>query len=204
MLQGILLVIALSLDSCLASFAYTMRQIQIPFKSAVVIALISAAFLGFSFLLSVQFVQWIPSWIASICSASVFACLSIYSFFQSAIKRMLRKNRKGLTFRWGSMQIVLDIYLDEAKADQDHSCILSVKEAFYLAIALSFDSLFSGIALGFSLSHPVWIVVFDFIVALFSIYLPSLCMRSYLQHRSMDFGWLSAFLFALLALSRLL
>ena len=49
MFQGILLVIVLSLDSFLASLAYAARQIHIPLKSAIVIAGISAGFLGLSF-----------------------------------------------------------------------------------------------------------------------------------------------------------
>lgn len=200
MLQGILLVVVLSLDSFLTSLAYAVRQIRIPIKSAMVIAGVSAGFLGISFLLSSQLIQLIPSWVASLWSAVVFAALSIFSFFQSAIKRIIRKNRQGITLHYGSIQIVLDIYLDEEKADQDHSKTLSVKEAFYLAVALSFDSLFSGLALGFSLTHPLWIVCFDFVIAMFSIYLPALCMKHFLSSCSFDLGWLSAILFAVLCI----
>lgn len=49
MIQGILLVIALSLDSFLAALAYAAKRIRIPFASAVVIASISACFLAFPF-----------------------------------------------------------------------------------------------------------------------------------------------------------
>lgn len=203
MFQGVLLVVALSLDSFLTSLAYALRHISIPLKSAMVIAGISAGFLALSFALSTQFIQYLSPWIASFCSALVFAVLSVYSFFQSAIKGILKKNRQGITLRYGSIQIVLDIYLDEEKADQDHSKTLSVKEAIYLAVTLSFDSLFSGLALGFTLTYPFMIVCLDFLIALFSIYLPALCTRRFIAECSFDFGWLSAILFALLCILQL-
>ena len=77
MFQGILLVIVLSLDSFLASLAYAARQIHIPLKSAVVIAGISAGFLGLSFLLSAQLSSILSPWIASLCSGIVFASLRV-------------------------------------------------------------------------------------------------------------------------------
>ena len=154
MFQGILLVIVLSLDSFLASLAYAARQIHIPLKSAIVIAGISAGFLGLSFLLSAQLSSILSPWIASLCSGIVFASLSVYALFQSAIKRLLRRKSRGIRLRYGGIRIVLDVYLDEEKADQDRSKTLSVREALYLAVALSFDSLFSGLALGLFFPHP--------------------------------------------------
>ena len=204
MFQGILLVIVLSLDSFLASLAYAARQIHIPLKSAIVIAGISAGFLGLSFLLSAQLSSILSPWIASLCSGIVFASLSVYALFQSAIKRLLRRKSRGIRLRYGGIRIVLDVYLDEEKADQDRSKTLSVREALYLALALSFDSLFSGLALGLFLPHPFWIVAVDFGIALLSIALPTLCAHRLYRCDLPDLDWLSAILFALLAILRFL
>ena len=128
MIQGILLVIALSLDSFLAALAYAAKRIRIPFASAVVIASISACFLAFSFFLSAQIVQLIPIREASLCAGGVFAFLSLYSFFQSSIKRLLRRNRRGICLHYGNIAVVMDIYLDEKKRIVIiRSCFLSVK-----------------------------------------------------------------------------
>lgn len=204
MFQGILLVIVLSLDSFLASLAYAARQIHIPLKSAIVIAGISAGFLGLSFLLSAQLSSILSPWIASLCSGIVFASLSVYALFQSAIKRLLRRKSRGIRLRYGGIRIVLDVYLDEEKADQDRSKTLSVREALYLAVALSFDSLFSDLALGLFLPHPFWIVAVDFGIALLSIALPTLCAHRLYRCDLPDLDWLSAILFALLAILRFL
>ena len=50
MFHGILLVLALSMDSLLAALAYALRGIRIPLTSALIIAAVSAGFLGLSFL----------------------------------------------------------------------------------------------------------------------------------------------------------
>ena len=173
-------------------------------KSAVVIAGISAGFLGLSFLLSAQLSSILSPWIASLCSGIVFASLSVYALFQSAIKRLLRRKSRGIRLRYGGIRIVLDVYLDEEKADQDRSKTLSVREALYLAVALSFDSLFSGLALGLFLPHPFWIVAVDFGIALLSIALPTLCAHRLYRCGLPDLDWLSAILFALLAILRFL
>ena len=124
--------------------------------------------------------------------------------FQSAIKRLLRRKSRGIRLRYGGIRIVLDVYLDEEKADQDRSKTLSVREALYLAVALSFDSLFSGLALGLFLPHPFWIVAVDFGIALLSIALPTLCAHRLYRCGLPDLDWLSAILFALLAILRFL
>lgn len=204
MIQGILLVIALSLDSFLAALAYAAKRIRIPFASAVVIASISACFLAFSFFLSAQIVQLIPVRAASLCAGGVFAFLSLYSFFQSSIKRLLRRNRRGICLHYGNIAVVLDIYLDEKKADRDNSKLLSIREAIYLAVALSFDSLFSGMALGFSVLRPLWIVGLDFMVALLSIYAGTIGGERFFHSRELELGWISGILFAILALTRFL
>lgn len=205
MLQGILLVTALSLDSFLAAFAYAVRKIRIPFYSAAIIALVSVFFLMLSFLLAALLVDLLPAWAVTLFSAFVFGGLSLYSFFQSSIKRMLRRCAHRLfRFHYGNVSFVLQIYLDEVQADQDRSKTLSAKEALYLAVALSLDSLLSGLAFGLALSDFTIVLIADFAVALASIYLGSCFGQSAACHSRFDLDWLSGALFALLALSRFL
>ena len=98
----------------------------------------------------------------------------------------------------------MDIYLDEKKADRDNSKLLSIREAIYLAVALSFDSLFSGMALGFSVLRPLWIVGLDFMVALLCIYAGTIGGERFFHSRELELGWISGILFAILALTRFL
>ena len=103
---------------------------------------------------------------------------AVYSFFQSSLKRTLRHAaRRLLTFHCGGAVFVLEIYLDEEKADRDQSKVLTAAEAFYLAVALSLDSLLSGMALGLDITQPLMIVAADFAAALFSIFAGSRARR---------------------------
>lgn len=203
MFHGILLVLALSMDSLLAALAYTLRGIRIPLTSALIIAVVSAGFLGLSFLSAFALRTLISPQAAAVLSAVMFAGLSLYSFFQSSLKRMLRHvARRLLTFHCGGAVFVLEIYLDEEKADRDQSKVLTAAEAFYLAVALSLDSLLSGMALGLDITQPLMIVAADFAAALFSIFAGSALAVRASGFRRFDTGMISGFLYALLAVSR--
>lgn len=203
MFHGILLVLALSMDSLLAALAYALRGIRIPLTSALIIAVVSAGFLGLSFLSAFALSTLISPHAAAVLSAVMFAGLSLYSFFQSSLKRMLRHAaRRLLTFHCGGAVFVLEIYLDEEKADRDQSKVLTAAEAFYLAVALSLDSLLSGMALGLDITQPLMIVAADFAAALFSIFAGSALAVRASGFRRFDTGMISGFLYALLAVSR--
>ena len=203
MFHGILLVCALSVDSLLAALAYALRGIHIPLPSALIIAGVSAGFLGISFVSAIALGTLLSQEMASGLSALMFAGLSLYSFFQSSLKRLLRHAaRRLLTFHCGGAVFGLEIYLDEAKADRDHSQVLSAVEAFYLAVALSLDSLLSGMALGLDISQPLLVVAADFIAALCSIFAGGMLARRTIGSLRFDMGLISGFLYAILAVSR--
>ena len=163
MWNAFLLVIALSLDSFLASLAYGGEHIRIPWKSAVLISLIGVLFLSFSLYTAAFIQQFIPPYICRMISFTIFFMIGLSSLFQGTIKSFLGTyKRKKLSFEYSGISFVLDIYLDETKADADNSKLLSLKEALYLAVALSIDSLASGFALGISIVQPLPVLVIRF------------------------------------------
>lgn len=205
MLHSFLLVIALSLDSFLASLAYGSEKIKIPIKSAVLISCIGTLFLGIS-LYTASFMQYlIPGNLCSIISFLIFFLIGMSSIFQGTIKQFLRTcKRKKLSFEYSGISFVLDVYLDETRADADHSKLLSLREALYLAIALSIDSLVSGFALGISILHPLPVVVVSFFVGLIAILSGSKLARRAGEMANWNFSWVSGILFLILAFSRIL
>ena len=78
MFHGILLVCALSVDSLLAALAYALRGIHIPLPSALIIAGVSAGFLGISFVSAIALGTLLSQEMASGLSALMFAGLSLY------------------------------------------------------------------------------------------------------------------------------
>lgn len=205
MFQSLLLVIALSIDSFLASLAYGTENIRIPLRSAILIASIGVLFLGIS-LYTATFIQlFIPKDMCKWISFTIFFIVGMGSIFQGTIKRFLRKSKqKQLTFAYSGISFVIDVYLDETKADVDHSKYLSLKEAIYLAIALSIDSLGSGFALGVSIHNPIPVLIISFCVGVLAVLGGSFCGEHFISKADYDLSWMSGILFVILGLSRVI
>lgn len=205
MTHSIILVIALSIDSFLASLAYGVASIRIPFRSAIVVSSVGVLFLGISLYAASLLQQVIPPEVCSTISFLIFFLIGISTIFQEAIKQFLRNcKRRKLTFEYSGISFVLDVYLDETKADMDHSKQLSMKEALYLAVALSIDSLVSGFALGIHIQNPLPVLVISFLVGLMAVYLGAYFGEHYVRMANWNFSWLSGILFLILAFTRIM
>ena len=205
MWNAFLLVIALSLDSFLASLAYGGEHLRIPWKSAILITSICVPFLSLSLSTAALIQQFIPQYICRLVFFAIFFMIGISSLFQGTIKSFLGTyKRKKLSFEYSGISFVLDIYLDETKADADHSKLLSLKEALYLAIALSIDSLASGFALGISIVQPLPVLIISFCIGILAILCGSFLGSRMLSLKECRLSWLSGVLFLILAFSRIL
>lgn len=138
-------------------------------------------------------------------SFTIFFMIGLSSLFQGTIKSFLGTyKRKKLSFEYSGISFVLDIYLDETKADADNSKLLSLKEALYLAVALSIDSLASGFALGISIVQPLSVLVISFCVGILAILGGSFLGSRVLSLKECRLSWVSGVLFLILAFSRIL
>lgn len=205
MIQSFLLVTALSLDSFLASLAYGAKRIRIPFESAVLISVIGVLFLSLSLYTAALLQQFIPHWVCAMISFVIFFLIGLSSLFQGTIKKILQKyKQKQVKLHYSGISFVLNIYLDETEADSDHSNSLSLSEAFYLAIALSIDSLVSGFALGISIGNPLPVLIISFCMGVLVILLGAFLGKKVSYHSECDLSWISGLLFLILAFTRIL
>ncbi|MEG1630355.1 MAG: sporulation protein, partial [Erysipelotrichaceae bacterium] len=169
MQQVLLLIFACCFDSFLCSFAYGSNKVKIPLRSAFMVAIVGTLILGSSLLLSLSIMSFLSKTVIRYLSFILLFVLGISSLFKSSIQSYLIQHRRHkIAIHFHS--IVIDIYLDELKADQDNSKQISFKEAFYLALALSFDSLLGGLAINISNLNFVMVLLSSFIVGLLSIY----------------------------------
>ncbi|MBQ7140492.1 MAG: manganese efflux pump, partial [Bacilli bacterium] len=76
--------------------------------------------------------------------------------FQDSIKKLLKNYNNKL----------INIYLDETKADFNDSKNLNYVEAFNLSLILSFDSLLGGLSIGISYNYILYIIILSFIINL--------------------------------------
>ena len=152
-LNELLLVLALVTDAFIACFAYGAQGIRIPWPSALLVGGVGTGVLLLSMTVSAQLGRFLPQKLCTAISFGVIFSLGFLSVFQNAVKSALAKRTdaaKRLRFRWAGISFAVTVYLDETKADADHSKVLSPREALLLGAVLSLDSF--GIGLGSGLS----------------------------------------------------
>lgn len=205
MLDILILVISISIDSFLASISYGTSKIKIPLLSVLIIDIVSCSILGFSLFIGELFKGYIPFTIAKSISFLLLFLIGIYRLFESILKNYIKKNSKKtspLTFKIFDLKFVLQVYADETKADFDKSKILSSKEAFYLAIALSLDSLAVGFSSSLISVNYIQTILFSLIIGFFSIVSGSFLGLKFVENSKRDFSWISGVLIILLAFIR--
>lgn len=148
LLEAVVLASSLSLDAFVASFAYGVKKIRIPFSSALVIDFTCGGILGLSLLLGTWLRPWLSPKVSSALCFSLLFFIGLAKLLDNITKSILRKQgglSKNIRFSLSSFQFVLSVYADPEQADVDSSKSISLSEAFSLAAALSLD----GLAVGF-------------------------------------------------------
>ncbi len=204
MLDMLVLVLATCCDSFFMSVAYGVKKIRIPATAMIVIAFCGTMVLGVSLTLagwvshvvSDEFGKWI--------SFAILLVLALTSLFQGQVKHYVKKHKnRPLIIRFQGISFVVDIFLDETEADQDHSKELSVKEAFYLGVALSLDSFGSGLAYGIGFTDVFVLLCISFAAGVLAIWSGSAIGKRVVHHFQGDISWISGCLLLVLAFLRL-
>ncbi|MCY6959315.1 sporulation membrane protein YtaF [Clostridium brassicae] len=206
MLESLLLVSVLSLDAFVASVAYGTNKIKIPFISATIINIISSSFLALSLALGSVIKKVVPLNITSIISFIVLLLFGIYYLAESIIKTYVSKhsNSKKVKLKFCDLNFIIDIYIDETKADIDHSKNLNPKEALYLAIALSLDSLAVGFGSSLGNINYIQIILLSLVMNMVAIYGGMLIGKKFVEKSKLNLSWLSGVILIVLATMRIL
>lgn len=205
MLETILLVLSVSIDSFLASIAYETSKIKIPLTSALIIDIMSSSMLGFSLLIGGFIQNYISTDIARLASFLILLTLGIYRLFESLLKAYIKKNSNKpspLTFKLFDFNFVLQVYADETKADFDKSKILTSKEAFYLAFALSLDSLAVGFGSSLISINYAQVFIVALLIGIIAILLGSFIGRKFVESTNLNLSWLSGAMLIIFAFLR--
>jgi len=207
MLESLLLVSSLCIDSFVASIAYGTSKIRIPPICAVVINLVCTITLACSLLIGSIVKSILPSNLPAILGFVLLMLLGIYRLFEYIFKSYISKCSKSdspLTFKIFDFQFVLQVYADEIKADFDNSKCLNIKESFYLGLALSLDSLAVGIGSSLCNINYTQVLVLCFIIGVLLVSLGVVIGRKFAQKVHLELSWLSGALLILLAILRIL
>lgn len=207
MLESLLLVLSLCVDALVASFAYGTTKIKIPVASSIILTAISTLFLMISIALGSLIQGLIRADLAHIICFIILFLLGFLRFFEGLLKNYL--NKKSLSpnhieVNLFNFKLVLNVYANVTLADLDHSKSLSTKEALYLGIALSLDSLVVGFGAALAPISFFEVTLFSIIFNFLAIALGSFIGSKCAEKIDIDLSWLSGLILILLSLLKLL
>lgn len=205
MLIALLLVSSLCIDSFVASIAYGASGIKIPIKSALIINTISTLTLAVSLLIGSVIKNFLPDGLPQALGFIILFFLGVYRLFEFFFKRYIKKRSTAvcpLKFKAFDFNFVLQVYADETIADFDKSNSLSPKEAVYLALALSLDSLAVGFGSSMGGINFTLTLVLCFAMGVALVSLGEFLGRKCSERFHVELSWLSGVLLIILAFIR--
>lgn len=206
-METMLLILVVSLDAFVASIAYGSKKIKIPFPSILIINIVSSLFLGLSILFGFLLKRIIPGNITTTISFFLLFILGIYSLFESLIKGYLSSrpnSSKKVKLKLFDISFIINIYIDETKADFDDSKKLDSKEALYLGTALSLDSLTIGFSNSFGNINYLYTIVFSMIVGIMGVRSGLLLGEKIVKKSNINLSWLAGTILIVLAFLKLI
>ncbi len=206
MLESALLVTSLCIDACIASFAYGTNKIKIPVLSGLILTGISTLFLIISISLGSIIKGFIPANLTSFICFGILFILGFMRLFEGLLKQYLNKKAispGNIELTLLNFKLVLNVYADSTLADIDHSQTLNAKEALYLGIALSLDSLVVGFGAALASINLLQIIVLSVLFNSAAIILGGVLGRKCAEKLSIDLSWLGGATLILLALLKI-
>lgn len=182
MIQSIFVAAAICLDSFALGITYGMKKIKISKTAIFIITLVTTLVLGISVLFGHIIKQFFSPFTASLLSSIVLIGLGCFFMLEGYIKHLTAvKENEGdnnlLKVKIPKLGIIIDIALDVTKADMDVSGDIDIKEALYLGIMLSIDSLGAGFGYAMGdmniLSLLVFVFLFNIVCISYGLYIGS-------------------------------
>lgn len=133
-------------------------------------------------------------------------CLGIYYLFESLIKSYIGAHlnpNKKIRLSLFDFQLVIDIYVDEIKADFDNSKSLSPKEALYLATALSLDSLAIGFGSSLGDINYLRVILLSLIFDMVAVSTGLFIGRKFAEKSRVNISWLAGVILIILAILKI-
>ena len=205
MFHILVLVLALCMDTFVASMAYGANKVHITWEKIVVMNAICSGCLGIALAAGSVLDGLVPeSMTRMVCFISLFL-LGVVKLLDYTIKKYINRHvslHKGITFSFSGLRIIVNIYGDPMAADWDHSQSLLWKEVLFLSFAMSIDSLIAG-ALSAFLEIPVGLTMGTaLIMGIVMMYAGLFLGRKLASRCKCDLSWISGVLFMILAVTK--
>lgn len=164
------LALSLSIDSIGIGITYGLRNTRIPIISKLILFFISVIFTTISLMLGNLITLFLPEYIANFIGSFILIFIGIWILFQ--IFHTSKNENNSLTTNEPKIYslfikflgITIQIIKHPNSSDLDNSKIIDYKEAFFLGIALSIDSISVSIGTGItginSFLFPMMVAIF--------------------------------------------
>ena len=205
MFHILVLVLALCMDTFVASMAYGANKVHITWEKIVAMNAVCSGCLGIALAAGSILDDLVPETMTrTVCFISLFL-LGIVKLLDYFIKKYINRHvslHKGITFSFSGLRVIVNIYGDPMAADWAHSQSLSWKEVLFLSFAMSIDSLIAG-ALSAFLEIPVGLTMGTAFIMGIVVMAAGLFLGRKLAARcKCDLSWISGVLFMILAVTK--
>lgn len=203
----LLFLLAVSVDSLTAGFSYGTSRVHIKLVSAAFLVFIPSAFITLMTQAGALLFSLFPSAVLSVLPFLLLFFLGCEKLLESLIRHLAGAYPDIIgnwTCKIKQLNIIFTIYFSPEEANRQEVQVLSGKEAFFLSLALSLDSMFASMAFSCQVTSLLFLF---FAAAFFHFLLFSLGYLSGLlvsKKVSFDLSWLSGLFLLLLALGTLL
>lgn len=204
--QAWMLVMALGIDAFACAFGYGASKVKIPFKSVMLINIVTTVLLAAGLLFGTVIGNLLPEEAAVWIAFTILFTLGIYKLFDSAIKKIIRSRNgidKNVEFSLLNLKFLLKIYANPLEADIDHSKELSLREAVPLAIAVGLDGLSVGFGVGIAATkaNTFLIVGLSLISDILAVVFGCYFGNKIANRLSLDLSWLSGIILISIAMA---
>jgi len=153
-----------NLDNVVIGIAYGIKKVRIDIIANLIIAIVTSTATFLSMLLGAYISKFLPHSIANAFGALVIIILGIYFVTQSIIKLVNNTKSKEL-----ALKNISDMIEYAEKSDLDSSGDISMSEALFIALGLTFNNLGTGIAASITGVSIQFTVISTFILSILSI-----------------------------------
>lgn len=147
----ILLSVSLSVDAFGIGTSCAVRGIKTPWRSRVIICIVSMAVTGLAVSFGKGASSLMPPWLAKVIGCAMLCVLGLYIIVGALTtnkKRKAGKKKKSITLALKPLGITVNIIKDPISCDMDSSKSIDSFEACYMGVALSVDSFAAGVSTG--------------------------------------------------------
>lgn len=173
MISVLFLALVFSIDALSVGFTYGIKKIKIPLFSRLLICAASFLCAYISVSIGKGLSCILPYNTGNTVSALLLCILGLYLIISGNKEKEEFMSQKLKKFRFGikSLGLTITIVKHPIYGDFDDSKIIDLKEAVYIGLALSLDSIGGGI--GYGVSTATSIVLFPILTAIFQLILIS-------------------------------